>query len=235
MKKMFFAFVLIFVFVSIPSFAQIDLRTSQQSVSDFANEVGSTIWFNPGEVAEGYGFLGFSASVSLTSANVNGDAWDSFVGTNAGSSIYITTITLRKGITKRLSVGFRFSDYSDINANSWGAEVKYVFVKGSAVVPAISGRITYTKLTNAGILDANALSVGVMISKGFLNFTPYCGAALVRSDIDVNADTWGFSKTETSAQVYAGVRITLIPMISITGEVSSGEITKYTVKAGIRF
>jgi len=237
MRKGVLTAIFVFCLVSFPSFAQthIDLRSSQISTSSFAKEVGSTIWFNPSTVAEGYGIFGLSVSVSISSIDVNNGRWTTFAGLNTGSNIYETAITVRKGITDKLSLGFRLSDYSDINANSWGLEAKYVFLKGSALMPAVSGRVTYTKLTDAGILDASTLSVGIMVSKGFLNFTPYCGAALVRSDIDVKAENWGFSKTETSGQLYAGVRVSFLPMISLTGEISTGEITKYSVRAGIRF
>ena len=235
MKKLVFAIVFTFCIVSTQSFAQIDLRTTAQSPSVFANEVGTLIWFNPVEIAEGYGMFGLSASVSITSADIDRGNWVNFADFDPGSTMYITSFTLRKGLTERLSVGFRFSDYSDLNANSWGLEAKYVFLKGSAIIPAVSGRVSYSKLTGSDLVDANVMSAGIMVSKGFLNFTPYCGVSFIRSDIDVYASEWQFSETSTDTQLYAGVRITFIPFVAITGEVVKGEITKYTVKAGIRF
>ncbi len=235
MKKSLLATALLFIVFSIPSFAQIYLSTTSQSTSAFANEVGTLVWFNPGEIAEGYGVFGLSASVSISSAKVDRGNWTDLAQFDPGSTIYITSFTLRKGFTDRLSVGFRFSDYSDLNANSWGFEAKYVFLKGSAITPAVSGRISYSKLTGSDLLDANVMSAGIMISKGFLNITPYGGVSFIRTDMDVNAADWRFSETSTDTQLYAGVRITFVPFVALTIEAVKGEIDKYTVKAGIRF
>ncbi len=211
---------------------------TQDEFRSFAKEMGTALWFSPGSPAEKLGVTGFDLSADLifTNVNENESYWQHMTLGDTESMMTATRLHAQKGLPYGVDVGVMLVDFRDSNASAWGVEVRYALLDGSTIMPAVSARLSYAKLKGVDNLSMSTTSLDVMISKGFLMVTPYGGVSLARVDATpatVGIDLHGVNETVT--QVFAGVQVSPFPFFVINGEVVSGEVKSYSLKAGIRF
>ena len=142
-------------------------------------------------------------------------------------------IRAHKGLPGNVDVD-AFYNKATNNIGVWGAGVRWAFIEGSTVMPAVAIRGSYSALSGVDQLKMNTTGVDLSISKGILMFTPYAGVGKVwvRS---TPKDVPGLKRESFSLnRAFAGVNINL--GINLAAEVDrTGDTTSYSVKAGIRF
>lgn len=142
-------------------------------------------------------------------------------------------IRAHKGLPNNIDLD-AFYNKATNNIGVWGAGVRWAFIEGSTVMPAVAIRGSYSALSGVDQLKMNTTGVDLSISKGILMFTPYAGVGKVwvRS---TPKDVPGLKRESFSLnRAFAGVNINL--GINLAAEVDrTGDTTSYSVKAGIRF
>ncbi len=211
---------------------------TQDEFRAFAKEMGTALWFSPGSPAETLGVTGFDVSADLVFTNVNENEtyWQHMTLGDTESMMTGTRLHAQKGLPYGLDVGVMLVNYRNSNASAWGMEVRYALLDGSTVMPAVSARLSYAKLKGVDHLSMSTTSLDLMVSKGFLMVTPYGGVSMARVDATPTLDGIELhGVNETLTQVFAGVQVSPFPFLVINGEVVSGEVKSYSLKAGIRF
>lgn len=212
---------------------------TQEDFKEFTKEFGSALLFNPMAPAEPLGILGFDVSLETVFTDISDDKgfWKKLVDDNDPYSFLpVPRLHVQKGLPYNIDVGAMFTSVPDTNIQLWGIEAKYAILEGSMLTPALSVRASYSQLQGADDIDADTQSLDVLVSKGFLMFTPYAGASYTRLNASENSDLVTLDDaSETGYRALAGVQFSPFPLVIINGEISFGEVTQYGLKIGVRF
>jgi hypothetical protein len=123
------------------------------------------------------------------------------------------------------------------NIELYGAELRWAFVKGSAAVPAIAVRGSYTQLSGVDQLDFNTRGVDLSISKGFAVFTPYggIGKVWVTSTPKDMPTAVPAEESLTLNKGFVGLNLNFV-LVNIALEWDkTGDAASYGAKLGFRF
>lgn len=251
MKKLLFAVLLLFIFLG-KAFALDDINFStgmtQRLFKDFSDQLGTALSYKPVSPAEPYGVTGFDIGVEVSAVKVDDEYWKYAIkGQGVPGYALIPKLHVIKGLPFGIDVGAVYSQVPDTNIKCFGGEVKYAFMKGSAVTPAVAVRGTYTQLTGVEQLDFKTYGVEATISKGVgfgVKLTPYAGVGVNWfqskptgfASAPVLSGGLGLSEeNSTHPKAYAGARFTIV-LLAITGEVELNDVTPvYSLKAGLAF
>ncbi|MDO4905072.1 MAG: hypothetical protein Q4A16_05930 [Lautropia sp.] len=207
----------------------------QSEFRTLSQDLGSGVSFKGVVPAESLGVLGFDISASATGMKVpNRDLWRrASGGSSVDQWIAMGGIRAHKGLPGGVDIG-AFYNTSSNNVGVWGAEARWAFIRGNAVLPAVAVRGSYSALTGVDQLKLNTTGIDLSISKGILMFTPYAGIGKVwvRSTPEgvpgLQRESFSMNKA------FAGININL--GINLAAEVDrTGDVTSYSVKTGIRF
>lgn len=214
---------------------------SQGDFKKLTKEAGAAISYKNTAPAEPLGLTGFDAGIELTAADISGNGyWQAAFGNDAPSYVVLPKLRARKGLPLGIDVGAMYSYVPDSNIKLFGVEVSKAILEGTAATPALGVRATYSKLSGVNDLDLQTIGIDASISKGFLILTPYAGAG----GVWINSDPKGTLKTLAPAlesedvfqpRVFAGVKLSPLPLVGITAEVEYQERPLYSLKAAIGF
>jgi hypothetical protein len=182
--------------------------------------------------AEPLGITGFDIGVELTSSKMeHGDIWKKAGGDS--TNLYIPKVHVHKGLPFGIDVGASLSAVPGSDIKLWGAEVKYAFIQGGVATPAVAVRAAATRLFGVDELEMDTRSVELLVSKGFLNFTPYAGVGKVWGTL--TPDFGGLHKESPNAsKVFAGVNVSL-GFANLATEIDrTGGNQSVSVKLGFR-
>ncbi len=212
---------------------------TQGDFNNFVKEFGTALLFNPMAPAEPLGITGFDASVEIVVTDINDQEqyWQKLVDdNNPYSFLAVPRLHVQKGLPFNIDVGAMYMAVPNSNIKLWGIEAKYAILEGSMVTPAVSVRASYSQLLGVDDVDLNTQSLDLLVSKGFLMFTPYGGVSLIRVNGSENSElvTLG-DVNETSYRALAGIQFSPLPLVTINGEISFGDIEQYGLKIGFRF
>lgn len=186
--------------------------------------------------SEAGGVTGFSVGAygSYSSVNDKG-AWQRLVGEKV-SEVGVVGISARKGLPFGIDIGAMYSQVPGTDAKLFGGEVRWAVLPGGVATPAIALRGTYVKLTGEDDLKADAKTVDVSISKGFLFVTPYAGLGYVWGAVDPSNDFPTLSKVDVEdARFFAGARVSL-GFLEITPEYEKqGDNDVYNLRFSLGF
>jgi len=160
--------------------------------------------------SEAGGITGFSiGAYGSYSATQDSSAWQRLVGEDV-EGVGMVGLSARKGLPFGIDVGAMYSQVPGTDAKIYGGELRWAVVPGGVATPAIALRGTFTKLTGEDDLKADAQTVDVSISKGFLFVTPYAGVGYVWGAVDPSNDFPTLSKVDVEeARFFAGARVSL--------------------------
>jgi hypothetical protein len=182
--------------------------------------------------AEPLGITGFDIGLEVTSTKMeHGDIWKK-AGADS-STVYIPKLHVHKGLPFGIDVGASLSGVPGSDIKLGGAEIKYAFIDGGVAMPAVAVRAAASKLFGVDDLDMETRSVELLVSKGFLNVTPYGGVGKVWGTLTPHfAD---LTKEKPSAsKVFAGVNFSL-GFANLAAEVDrTGGNKSVSVKLGFR-
>jgi hypothetical protein len=212
---------------------------TQGDFKNFVKEFGTALLFNPMAPAEPLGIIGFDASVEMVVTDINDQEqyWQKLIDDNDPYSfLAVPRLHIQKGLPFNIDVGAMYLAVPNSNIKLWGIEAKYAILEGSMVTPAVSVRASYSQLLGVDDVDLNTQSLDLLVSKGFLMFTPYGGVSMIRVNGSENSElvTLG-DVNETSYRALAGIQFSPLPLLIINGEISFGDIEQYGLKIGFRF
>jgi hypothetical protein len=240
MKK----FTLMLVLLSVTSLAtakdiEFTDKITQGDFKNFVKEFGTALSFNPMAPAEPLGITGFDASVEMVITDISDQEqyWQKLVDDNDPYSfLAVPRLHVQKGLPFNIDVGAMYMAVPNSNIKLWGIEAKYAILEGSMVTPAVSVRASYSQLLGVDDVDLNTQSLDLLVSKGFLMFTPYGGVSFIRVNGSENSSMVTLDDVnETGYRALAGIQFSPFPLLIINGEISVGDVAQYGVKVGFRF
>lgn len=218
----------------------------QSSFKDLSKEAGAAISYRNLAPAAPLGLLGFDAGVELSAIDIKkeSDYWKKAFGGDPPSYLFLPKLRARKGLPFGIDVGAMYSYVPDSNIKLYGVEVSKAILDGTLATPAVGVRATYTKLAGVNDLGLQTAGIDASISKGILILTPYAGAGMVWVNSRPTGDLQKFATaagkpltTENIYQprVFAGLKISPLPLFGITAEAEYQVRPIYSLKAAISF
>jgi hypothetical protein len=209
---------------------------NQPEFRAFSEDVASAISYKPMIPSEGLGLTGFDLGVSIGATEVAHR--DTLIKAAGGASVpkAVPLVGLRavKGLPFDIDVGVVAIGLPDTNVRATGGELRWAFVGGNAVLPALAIRASTMNLSGVNQLKMRASSLDLSISKGFAFVTPYAGVGRV----DVRSRAPGTSLADEKFKldkVFAGVNIAFVPLALVLEVDQTGDATSYGAKLAIRW
>jgi hypothetical protein len=222
---------------------------SQGNFRDLSKEAGAAIGYRNTAPAAPLGITGFDAGIEASAIDIksNSTYWNAAFGGpgNAPSYLVLPKIRIRKGLPLGIDIGAMYSYVPDSNIKIYGVEVSKAILDGTLATPAIGIRGTYTRLAGVNDLDLQTAGIDASISKGILFLTPYAGAGEVWVNSKATGKLQSFSTIRNGAplrsediwqpRVFAGLKISPLPLFGITAEAEYQVRPIYSLKAALSF
>lgn len=184
------------------------------------------------EPAAPLGISGFdvSGSVALTNTQAGG-AWSKVSG-DSMDQLTQTKLSVSKGLSGGWDVGGFVSKVSSTNVSATGVHVKYALLEGNAITPAIALRGSHSRMGGFSGMTLNNTGLDVLISKGFVGFTPYVGLGTVYSMAKATGKS---DESFSQAKSFVGVSWNIL-LVNLSAEYDrTGKNSSVGFKAGARF
>jgi hypothetical protein len=238
MKRALAIFGILFIAAS-PVCAASDIQINQLTQSEFrqvSEDAGAAFSYKALTPAEPLGLFGFDIGVEVTATNIhNSDAWDQAFSGSAPDPVYVPKVHLHLGLPLAIDIGAFYGEAPDSNVSLWGGELKWAFIKGSTVMPAIAVRATYSQLSGVDQLDFHTRGLELTISKGIAMFTPYAGLGRVWTTSQPVGIPTLQSEEFDQDKYYVGCNLNLAVInLAIEGD-KTGDTSSYGLKLGWRF
>jgi hypothetical protein len=206
----------------------------QDAFDAIAEDLVATIDYKAAGPSEATGIAGFGLGLVTTYVSVDEDDWNAVTGSDF-SGIGLVGLQATKGLPFGIDVGAFYSTAPGTNVDVFGGELRYAFLKGSTVTPAVALRVAYVAASGIDDFDLDSTSFDLSVSKGFGPVTPYGGVGYVKGSADPDP-AFGLDEAKVDeAKYFAGVRLSL-GLFEITPQFSSiAGVTAYTARLGFSF
>jgi hypothetical protein len=237
MKRTIAALSIIAASISAPAFASSDLdqlqTLAQSEFSLLSKDFVSAASYKAVSPGAPLGVTGFDIGVELTVTKLESASIWKKAGVDV-SSLPLPKLHAQKGLPFGFDIGASFVAVPDSNIKLIGGEIRYAIVEGNIAVPSVSVRGAATRLSGVKQLDADTKSLELVVSKGFLNFTPYAGVGHVWGTVTPNVAN--LKEVSPSAnKVFAGLNMNL-GLMNFAGEFDrTGDNNSASLKVGFRF
>jgi hypothetical protein len=217
-----------------------DLNTigalTQAEFRALAEDVGAAVSYKPMIPSEGLGITGFDLGVSASATEVSNRATliKAAGGQDVPKRLPVGALRVAKGLPFDIDIGAVAMTVPDTNVRAAGGELRWAFVGGNAVLPAVALRAAMTSVSGVDQLKLRTTSVDLSISKGILFLTPYAGIGRVEIDAKAPGTTLVREKFQKD-KVFAGVNIAFVPMALVIEADKTGDATSYGLKLAIRW
>jgi hypothetical protein len=214
---------------------------SQSDFRSFSKEAGAAFSYRNVAPTEPLGATGFDAAIEASAVDIKSNSayWKSAFNGNAPSYLWFPRIRARKGLPFGIDIGAMYSFVPDTNIKVYGFELSKSILDGSLATPAIGVHGTYTRLAGVDELDMQTAGLDASISKGVLFLTPYGGAGAVYVHSRAKNDFESLSRLRTEniwqPRVFAGVKVSPLPLFALTAEVEYQVRPIYSMKAAVGF
>jgi len=210
----------------------------QSEFENLSRELGLSLSYIPLAPAEPLGITGFDIGIEATMADIGAGEiyWQKAVADQSvPSTLIIPKIHAQKGLPFGIDLGIIYSAVPDTNIALLGGEVKWAFIKGSAVTPSLALRGTYTKLLGVDDIDLHTYSADLSVSKGFGMLTPYAGVGQVWIESKEKVALLNLDKASLSeTKFFLGVKLSLA-ILNFVAEADFSDIPMYSLRANIGF
>lgn len=209
--------------------------TCQAAFESVAKDLVATIDYKALGPAEATGVIGLGLGVVATYVPVNVDAdWKQVTGEDF-SGLGLVGLQVTKGLPLDIDVGAFYTKVPGTNVNVYGGEVRYAFLPGSTIAPAVAIRGSYVKVTGVDSFSLDSKAVDLSLSKGVGPITPYVGVGYVFGDANPDASTGLAEAKVNKAKAYIGSRFSL-GLLEFTPEVGTvASAVTYSVRFGFSF
>ncbi|MGD1147813.1 MAG: DUF6588 family protein [Thermoanaerobaculaceae bacterium] len=213
-----------------PGFTQADLDSITQAFGDAVNfpNLGGAA---PGGVT-GFQILGVAGGPEVdTSAH-----WWRYVphANTVGGVLFGQRVIVRKGLPFNLDVGVQVGRV--FGDQFWGADVRWAFVEGGALSPAMALRAAYSRASSSLLDRLDVAEAQLVISKDFPVVSPYGAIGYRRVSGRANFGDpvpLGYSSTTSGVTATVGARLGLLPFFHVVGEVRRATSTCVFVGVGV--
>ncbi|MBI3811853.1 MAG: hypothetical protein HY283_06580 [Nitrospirae bacterium] len=229
--------------ISSPAFAGTDIDISkfpqvQKEFDDLSRQVGLAISYTPLSPAAPLGLLGFDVGVEVTAVHIDAKEqfWiDAIGGKKPPSYILFPKIHAQKGLPLGFDVGLTYAKAPGSNIGLVGGELKWAFLKGTLVTPAVAIRGDYTKLVGVNDLDLHVYGADISISKGFAFITPYAGIGEVWISSKETSDLIDLKQANLNeTKGFLGVKLSFF-VISFVAEADFSKVPSYSGRLNLSF
>lgn len=209
---------------------------NQAEFRAFSEDVGAAASYKGLIPAESLGLIGFDVGVTAGVTEVsNRDVLRKAAGgASIPKALPVASLRVHKGLPFDIDIGATLMQLPGTNVRAVGGELRWAFISGSTVMPAVALRVSGTRLSGVEGLDMDTVGADLSISKGFAMFTPYAGIGSVRVDAAAPGSSLR-SESLTLAKRFVGVNIALVPLALVLEGERTGKATSYSVKAALRF
>lgn len=209
---------------------------NQTEFRALAEDIGAAISYKGMIPSEGLGITGFDLGLSVGATEVANRATliKAAGGADVPKAIPLAGLRAVKGLPFDIDIGAVVMTLPDTNMRATGGELRWAFIGGNAVLPAVALRASTMNLSGVSQLKMRANSVDLSISKGVLFLTPYAGVGRVEIDARAPGTTLTREKFQMD-KVFAGVNIAFVPMALVIEADKTGDATSYGVKLAIRW
>ncbi len=202
-----------------------------------SEDLGAALSYKPLIPTEPQGLTGFDVGVGATYSSLKNSAiLDKASSSSDSYSLFtVPTVRFNKGLPLGFDVGLAYSAVAGTSIRSWGGELRYSFISGNTILPAIGVRGSYSKVNGVDQLDLDTQGLDVSISKGFLMFTPYGGVGQVW--VSSSAKGVGTLRGEsfTLPRVFLGLNVNLGLVNLLVEADRTGSVDSVSGKVGFRF
>lgn len=184
------------------------------------------------EPAAPLGLSGFDVSGAATMTKIQDtSAWSKVSGDSATHLIQ-TKVSVSKGLSGGWDVGGFMSKVNSTNVSVAGIHAKYALLEGNAITPAIGVRGSYSRMGGVSGMELNNTGFDLLVSKGFVGFTPYVGVGTVYSSAKATGKS---DESLTQSKSFAGVSWNIL-LLNLSAEYDrTGKNSTVGLKAGLRF
>ena len=212
---------------------------TQDEFHKLTQDLGAALSYKPLTPAEPLGLFGFDLGLAATSTKIQNSDVFKKAGADV-SDVIVPSARFNLGLPFGFDVGVMAGAAPSTNVRLYGGEVKWAFIKGSTVMPAIALRGSYTQLAGVDQLDFNTKGLDLSISKGFALFTPYGGIGKVKvtgtpKDIPLSFPTPPKEESLTQNKYFVGVNMNFVFVNVVAEADKTGDDTSYGLKLGFRF
>lgn len=222
---------------ALPSFASTDftqLKTlSQAEFSKLSHDFTSAASYKGVIPATPLGITGFDLGVELSMTQLG----DSAVWKKSGadiSTMVMPKLHIHKGLPFNIDLGASLVAVPNSDIKLFGMEARYALIEGGIAIPAVSVRGAFSKLSGVSQLDLDTKSLELLVSKGFVMFTPYVGVGRVWGNVTPIVS--GLQKVSPTAnKLFAGINANF-GLVNLAAEVDrTGDNDTVSVKLGFRW
>lgn len=202
----------------------------------FSEDVGAAAAYRGLIPAESLGIIGFDIGVSVGATEVsNRDVLRKAAGGGSiPKALPVAALRVHKGLPFDIDIGATLMQLPGTNVRAAGGELRWAFVSGSTVMPALALRVSGTRLSGVDGLEMDTLGADLSISKGFLLLTPYAGIGTVK--VKSSAPGSGLRDERfNQSRRFVGLNIALVPLALVLEADRTGDTTGYSIKAALRF
>lgn len=211
-------------------------QVNQREFRLISEDLGSTFSYKGLVPAETTGVSGFDISGAVTGTRLQSESLISKAagGASVSSTIPVPSLRIHKGLPFGLSIGGMLAQSSATDLRLVGGELRWAFVPGDVILPAVALRGAMTKVTGVDQLDFETRSVDLSISKGFLMLTPYAGIGRVQVTSTPKGVPGLVEEKFWQTRTFIGLNVNLGINLAFEAD-RTGDATSYGIKAGIRF
>jgi len=227
------------LFASAPALADIDrLQTlSQQEFRLLAEDLGSALSYKSLQPIEPLGAGGFDIGLAVTGTKLkNKELFERATGeSDFPSTLPVPSLRASLGLPLNVDLTAMYSSVPKTGVTLLGGCLSWAAIPGSATLPAVGVRASYTRMYGVDQLDFNATTLDASLSKGFGPFTPYAGAGKVWSKSTPTSTTGLRAENVSQTKVFAGVGIKMSVVNFVLEYDRTGYANTYGAKLGFRF
>lgn len=182
------------------------------------------------------GIVDLDIGASFSSYNIDRGVWGRAAQDgSAPSRLNMMRLHARKGLPQGFDIGVTYSQGSNNDIGALGGEVRKSLVDGSAIAPVVTISGHYSTLVGVDDIDLTTYGVDLGISKGFLMLTPFAGIGQFWYDGSDNTELDLSSRDSSQTRSYLGVRMGLLPFMSVTAQADFSEISSYSLRLNLGF
>jgi hypothetical protein len=208
---------------------------NQTEFSSLSKDIAAATSTKPIEPAASMGVAGFdiSGSTAVTQTQAS-TAWSKVTGSDTKHLPQIK-LSATKGLPGGIDIGVYTAKLSSTNITANGIHAKYALISGNAAMPAVALRASHSRMSGVSQMTLNNTSYDVLISKGFVGFTPYAGVGTVRSTVDAKGVATLSGESFSQQKTFVGASWNVL-LLNLSGEYDrTGQTSTYSLKAGLRF
>lgn len=210
---------------------------TQSEFHALSQDLGAALSYRALVPAEPLGLIGFDigAGVTATELQHREVLAKASGGADVPKALPVTSVRAVKGLPFNIDIGASLGRVPTTGITTAGGELRWAFVPGGVLTPALAVRASYSQLSGLDQLKASSAGLDVSISKGFLFATPYAGIGTVTTRTQVTGTTLLRKERIQQTRVFGGVNVNL-GLVNLAVEADkTGDATSYGVKAGFRF